>query len=113
MFNRQVPQEVSDAMKEFREFNHGKSADVLENYINSLPHEISREEWVEVFKSEALEEPEMGWLSDLSNCGLSWNDSDESIVLDYPGGSVDVAHIVELIQHVLENGIPDEKDGEQ
>lgn len=109
MFNRPVPQEVSDAIKELREFNHGKSADVLENYINSLPLEISREEWIEIFKREALEDPETGWLSGLGNWVLSWSDSDEAIILDYHKGSVDVAHIVGLIQHVLKHGDPNEE----
>lgn len=109
MFNRPVPQEVSDAMKELREFNHDKSADILENYINSLPLEISREEWIEIFKREALEESEVGWLSDLGNWELSWSDFDEAVVLGHHEGSVDVAHIVGLIQHVLKHGDPNEE----
>ena len=109
MFNRPVPQEVSDAMKELREFNHGKSADVIEKYINSLPLEFSREEWLEILKREALDDPETGWLSDLSSRGLSWSDFDEVISLDDYGGSVDVGHVVGLIQHVLKFGDPNEE----
>lgn len=108
MFNRQVPQEVSDAINELREFNHGKSADVLEKYINSLPLEFSREEWTEIFKREALDVPETGWLSDLSHTYLSWNDREESIMVGSEG-SVDVGHIVGLIQHVLTHGDPNEE----
>ena len=54
MFNRPVPQEVSEAIKELREFNHGKSADVLVNYINSLSLEISREDVVIIHTSEEV-----------------------------------------------------------
>lgn len=101
------PKTVEEALEEIRMFNLKRSAKIIEKHISSQPKTISREQWVEVLKKEALSDPKHGWLSDLGKWDLEWSDLDESIVLGYHEGSIDIGHLVGIIQHVLENGIPD------
>lgn len=60
------------------------------------------EEILKTLVTTALEDPETGWLSDLSCYGLEYDDS-EMVILCGHEGSVDVGHLAEIVFYIIRN----------
>lgn len=56
---------------------------------------------LEILRVEALGDRSTGWLSDMGNFRLKWDEQNSAIVID-DSGSIDVGHLAGIISEILE-----------
>lgn len=67
-----------------------------------MSENLDRAAIIATLKREALHDSEHGWLSDLHRRGLEWDDFNEAIMIQRGDGSVDVGHLAEVVEHLIE-----------
>ncbi len=75
---------------------------MLDNYpdLKRTKKMKSYDEIVEILRNEALSIPEVGWLSDMTQYPLEYNEELHSI--EVGNGSIDLSHLASIIHEILE-----------
>lgn len=67
-----------------------------------MTKKIDREAIIAELKREALDDPEIGWLSDLSGRDLEWDERDEVIIFGKWDGSIDVGQLAGIVEGLID-----------
>ena len=62
---------------------------------------MTHDEIVKTLRVEALDDRDTGWLSDMGEFGLEWDESSAAIVIN-GRGSIDVGHLAGIISEIVE-----------
>lgn len=60
----------------------------------------SHEDVIEILRAEALDDREVGWLSDMGTYRLEYNEDNWAI--EVGNGSIDLSHLASIVQGILE-----------
>ena len=66
---------------------------------------ITHEEVLTVLRDEALDNPELGWLSDMGNWNLEYDESSGSIRVG-GNGSIDLSHLASIVIELISGDRP-------
>ena len=67
-----------------------------------MSENLNYDQIVSVLRNGALDDPGHGWLSDLNSQGLKWSENDHVIWFDWSDGSVDVGHLAEIVEKLID-----------
>lgn len=57
---------------------------------------------IEILRSEALDDRDTGWLSDMGLFNLSYDDDNWAIIVGQHSGSIDLSHLASIVLEILE-----------
>lgn len=66
---------------------------------------VTYEEILTVLRDEALDEPELGWLSDMGNWHLEYDEGSASINVG-GNGSIDLCHLASIVLELVSGERP-------